>query len=69
MQEFDALKDLVGDAEVELMKVEQGNKAAGTRLRKKMQEIKKQCQVVRDKIMELRKGGDAQTDAPDAPAA
>lgn len=55
MQEFDTLKTLVVTAETELVETEKGNKVAGVRFRKVLQEIKKQAQVVREKVMELRK--------------
>jgi hypothetical protein len=41
-----------------------GNKAAGTRVRKKMQEIKQAAQDVRKKILEGREG---ETDVASAP--
>ncbi len=48
------------EAEEDLQKAEGGNKAAGTRVRKKMQEIKSAAQDVRKKILEGRDGeGDA----------
>ena len=40
MQEYETLKRLVTEAEDDVSKAEGGNKAAGTRVRKKMQEIK-----------------------------
>lgn len=60
MPEFDTLKRLVTEAEDDVMKAEGGNKAAGTRVRKKMQDIKSAAQEVRKKILEGRGGeGDA----------
>jgi hypothetical protein len=41
-------------AEEEVLKVDAGNKAAGTRLRKQMQEIKKACHDLRRAVLELR---------------
>lgn len=38
------------------MKAEGGNKAAGTRARQLMQDIKNAAQEVREKILELRDG-------------
>ena len=52
--EYDRLKELVADAEDDLLKAEGGNKAAGTRVRKAMQEIKTAAQDVRKKILEVR---------------
>jgi hypothetical protein len=54
MQEFDTLKQLVQEAEDDVNKATGGNKAAGTRVRKKMQEIKNAAQEVRKKILEGR---------------
>lgn len=54
MQEFEQLKALVTEAEGDVQKAEGGNKAAGTRVRKKMQEIKAAAQDVRKKILEGR---------------
>ena len=54
MQEYEALKMLVVEIESDVDKAEGGNKAAGTRVRKQMQEIKQACQNVRNRILELR---------------
>lgn len=54
MQEFDTLKKLIQEAEDDVAKAEGGNKAAGTRVRKKMQDIKAAAQEVRKKILEGR---------------
>ena len=56
MQEYDTLKRLVAEAEEDVAKAIGGNKAAGTRVRKKMQEIKSAAQDVRKKILEGRDG-------------
>jgi hypothetical protein len=56
MQEFDTLKQLVQEAEDDVNKATGGNKAAGTRVRKKMQDIKNAAQEVRKKILEGREG-------------
>jgi hypothetical protein len=56
MQEYENLKRLVTEAEDDVSKAEGGNKAAGTRVRKKMQEIKSAAQEVRKKILEGREG-------------
>lgn len=58
MQEFDHLKALVEGAAEDLAKAEGGNKAAGTRVRKHMQDIKNAAQAVRVKVLELRAPGD-----------
>jgi hypothetical protein len=54
MEAFDKLKAIVAEAEQDLIKTEKGNKAAGTRVRKEMQDIKKACQDIRLKILEMR---------------
>ena len=58
MNEYDTLKRLVEDAAEDVAKATGGNKAAGTRVRKKMQEIKSAAQEVRKKILEGRGAGD-----------
>ena len=54
MQEYETLKRLVMEAEEDVQKATGGNKAAGTRVRKKMQEIKAAAQDVRKKVLEGR---------------
>ncbi len=58
MQEYEKLKQLVAEAEEDVNKAHGGNKAAGTRVRKKMQEIKSAAQDVRKKILEGREEGE-----------
>ena len=54
MQEYEDLKTIVAEIEDDLNKAEGGNKAAGTRVRKQMQQIKKVANAIRSKILELR---------------
>jgi hypothetical protein len=54
MQEYERLKELVEAAADDVAKAVGGNKAAGTRVRKSMQEIKDTAQSVRKKILEVR---------------
>ncbi len=54
MQNYEKLKALVAEIEADVNKAEGGNKAAGTRVRKQMQEIKKAAQAVRNSILEIR---------------
>ena len=54
MQEYEALKTLVTEIEDEINKAQEGNKAAGTRVRKQMQQIKKAAQEIRKAIIELK---------------
>ena len=56
MTEYDTLKRLVNEVEEDVHKAIGGNKAAGTRVRKKMQEIKSAAQDLRKKILEGREG-------------
>jgi hypothetical protein len=58
MLEYETLKRLVGEAEDDVNKAIGGNKAAGTRVRKKMQEIKNAAQELRKKILETRDASD-----------
>ncbi|OQA02961.1 MAG: hypothetical protein BWY69_00744 [Planctomycetes bacterium ADurb.Bin401] len=54
MQEYEELKRLIEEADSDIKKAEGGNKAAGTRVRKQMQQIKQAAQSVRNKILEIR---------------
>ncbi|MBX3384376.1 MAG: hypothetical protein KF864_12800 [Phycisphaeraceae bacterium] len=54
MEAFDRIKQLIADVEGDVQKAEGGNKAAGTRVRSIMQDIKNAAQEVRAKILELR---------------
>jgi hypothetical protein len=67
MTEYETLKRLVTEADEDVQKAIGGNKAAGTRVRKKMQEIKSAAQEVRKKILEGRESeaGAAGADAAD----
>ncbi len=53
MQSFEKIKELVASAEADVAKfAEKGNKAAGTRVRQAMQELKKLAQEVRVEVQE-----------------
>ena len=54
MEAYDRLVKLVDDIAEEVRKAEGGNKAAGTRVRKAMQEVKKAAQDVRVSILDAR---------------
>jgi hypothetical protein len=54
MQAYERLKELVEAAADDVAKSSGGNKAAGTRVRKAMQDIKDAAQTVRKKILEVR---------------
>lgn len=61
MQEYEALKRLIAEAEEDVQKAVGGNRAAGTRVRKKMQEIKAAATDLRKKILEGRQDQNAST--------
>jgi len=54
MEEYEQLKKLVAEVAEDVAKAQGGNKAAGTRVRKIMQDIKQAAQVVRIKVLEGR---------------
>ena len=54
MESYDRLVQLVQDVTDDMAKCEGGNKAAGTRVRKSMQEIKASAQDVRKEVLALR---------------
>jgi hypothetical protein len=54
MQAYENLKAMIVEIEADINKAEGGNKAAGTRVRKQMQDIKKAAQAVRNTILEIR---------------
>lgn len=59
MDEYLKLKQLVEEVADDVYKAVGGNKAAGTRVRKAMQDIKNTAQEVRRKILDLRGPEDA----------
>jgi hypothetical protein len=61
LPEYDTLKRLVEEAADDVQKAAGGNKAAGTRVRKKMQEIKSAAQDVRKRILEGREAPETET--------
>lgn len=63
MEDYQKLKQLVADIEEDVAKAEGGNKAAGTRVRKAMQDIKNIAQDVRKKILGMRDDTDEGTAA------
>lgn len=54
MESYERLKALVEAAADDVAKASGGNKAAGTRVRKAMQDIKAAAQEVRIKMLEMR---------------
>ena len=64
MLEFEQLKQVLTEVEGDIARAEGGNKAAGTRVRKKMQEIKALSQDIRKKILESRDEETGETPTP-----
>ncbi len=54
MEEYNQLKQIVDQVAEDVAKACGGNKQAGTRVRKAMQEVRKAAQNIRIKILELR---------------
>jgi len=57
---FDNLVAKVEETREDVQKAEDGNKAATSRVRKAMQEIKNLCQDIRKEMLELRDSGGKQ---------
>jgi hypothetical protein len=56
MDAYERLKKLIEEVADDVAKCEGGNKAAGTRVRKGMQDIKAAAQDVRKSVLESRDG-------------
>lgn len=54
MKEFEKLKEIVENCHEDIVKFYGGNKAAGTRVRKAMQDVKNQAQAVRQAVLKKR---------------
>lgn len=55
MSRFTELKDLLNSFEKDFIKFyEKGNKSAGTRVRKQMNELKRKAQEIRKEIQEMK---------------
>jgi hypothetical protein len=59
MEEYQKLKEMVDGAADDIMKAVGGNKAAGTRVRKTMQDVRNLAQDIRRRVLELRKTEEA----------
>jgi len=59
VQSFDTLVQIIEDAKKDVERADRGNKAAGTRVRKAMQALKKQAQAVRGDILNMRAPSEA----------
>ena len=51
MEAFEKLKKIIAEAEADVLKFDGGNKAAGTRVRKSMQDVKSAAQEIREKVL------------------
>ncbi len=69
IETFEQLKALVAQVEDDVRKAAGGNKAAGTRVRKQMQEIKNLAQAVRVKVLENRETEGPESSGGPGPAA
>ncbi len=58
MEAYEQLKKLVGEIDEDIAKAEGGNKAAGTRVRSCMQDVKNIAQQIRKDVLDLRKPED-----------
>lgn len=56
MDAYNKIKQLIAEIEDDIKKAEGGNKAAGTRVRTVMQDIKNAAQEVRQQILQMREG-------------
>ena len=57
MKEYEKIKQLVTALEEDVIKFgDKGNNAAGTRVRKGLQDIKRACQEMRDAVQAQKKG-------------
>jgi hypothetical protein len=55
MSRFQELKDLVGTFEKDFIKFyDKGNKSAGTRVRKAMNDLKRKAQEIRKEVQEIK---------------
>lgn len=54
MESYQKLRQLVEEIAEDVYKAQGGNKAAGTRVRKAMQEIKNMAQEVRKQVLDMR---------------
>jgi hypothetical protein len=60
-QNYERLVQVVNDARVEIEKAETGNKAATSRVRKAMQDVKNIAQDIRKEMLEVRDAGGKKT--------
>lgn len=58
MEAFETIKRVIAEIDDDMQKAAGGNKAAGTRVRQAMQEIKNAAQAVRQEVLDRRKSGE-----------
>ena len=58
LETYEQLQQLVAEIEDDVRKAAGGNKAAGTRVRKAMQDVKNLCQTMRKQVLESRDSGE-----------
>lgn len=54
MKNYDAIKKIVADMETDVQKFDNGNNAAGSRIRKAVQEMKRAGQALRTDVQEMK---------------
>ena len=54
MEEYENLKKILEACAEDIAKAQGGNKMAGTRVRKAMQDVRATAQIIRKKILEMR---------------
>ena len=54
LETYAQLQQLIQSCEADVHKTAGGNRAAGTRVRKQMQEVKALCQELRKQVLEIR---------------
>jgi hypothetical protein len=59
VESFAKLVQVIEDTKKDFEKASRGNKAAGTRVRKAMQQVKSLAKAVRDEILAMRTEGEA----------
>lgn len=67
MESYERLKQLVVEAQEDVLKGVGGNKAAKVRARKKMQEVKTAAQEVREALLQPAPPGDGQSSTNASP--
>jgi|GEM_PF-258133 len=67
MEAYERLRRLVDEVADDLQKAAGGNKAAGTRVRKSMQDVKATAQEIRVKILEMGKVPESPGSQPPTP--